>query len=404
MKNKKIELKGNNKIEGKLKAVLSLFLAGVAAVTFTACGNNDTKSTDENTTSISEESKENPVRVGLWADFNINDDNEVERVAKEIYAKSNKSVSVFTIKNLIYLINEKFDKINFDKIKNPEKKFMYIQKLITTELYELLSSDVEFLSGAAVDAYDGNKADTNFNLIHSYMLVATKDKTCEDVYNAINNQILSIKQGNTSAFDKNSNNFLSVYNNVCNANLSDGKKLTYELDMWAKSVAFINQKELANYTGNPANALLVNATKNINYDVNKLEECNPKKSKEGNYNLDGTPRSGGSSGSGSKKSGSRSGGSGSKGSGSYEKREGGNVISTTEEEVTFDVPTGKHEDVCKGGKEVSEKVEIEEGTTSSYSSDSFDEYEEVARVYVDGEAYIIEAPTKTIIGNRFYIH
>ena len=66
----------------------------------------------------------------LTEDFDINNDEQVNKRAQAIYELSEKEYSVEDIKNTIYLFNEKYDKVVYPKTaKTDDEKFEYLQQL-----------------------------------------------------------------------------------------------------------------------------------------------------------------------------------------------------------------------------------------------------------------------------------
>ena len=122
--------------------------------------------------------------LDLFADFDIENEEEVKQRAQAIYDISEKDYTVDQIQNLIYITNEKYANIEFSSSsKTDVQKFKEIQTYITglntNKTNSLFDDNIddEVNYGAKILTNDTTETlDTTDSYLYSYMLDATNDE------------------------------------------------------------------------------------------------------------------------------------------------------------------------------------------------------------------------------------
>ena len=126
--------KNRSKVSKETMAViLSAIMAGSGAVGITSYLNSKNNDIAGNSYSSSADNEDKYAEFNdltLIKSFDMDKDSVRER-AKEIYELSEKDYTVEDIMNLIYMVNEKYSDIIFEKSATDIEKYQYLQTLIT---------------------------------------------------------------------------------------------------------------------------------------------------------------------------------------------------------------------------------------------------------------------------------
>lgn len=247
-------------------------------------------------TSNSQEYNENQndgMFLELCEDFDINDKNAVADRAKAIYELSEKKLDVAEIRNIIYLINEKFSEIDYNGKTTDEDKFRYVQKLVTEYSYQLLNDNISDEAERASNLMNEEKNLKSINEgqhdIYAYMFQATSEgkNSAFEIAQIVEAQNDNIKNSNVKGFDETGEQIIDATEGLKNVNLSDGYGTLDYLDCMSKEPLWPVIKMDTNYVDSYSNALFSSWAKTMGIDYSKLLESNSSisKTKEGNkYN------------------------------------------------------------------------------------------------------------------------
>lgn len=169
----------------------------------------------------------------LTEDFDINNNEEVNKRAKAIYELSEKKYDVLDIENAIYIVNEKYDMINYpSNLKSDDEKFKYLQ-------------EISLLYGATFDDYlkdyvnvkeeiESNEEDINTDNLKegmvpcSYMMMATSNeaKTLNiNVAKVYIDQRHNVINKNKGAMIVSANDYYELYLKAKELEMSTGYKV-----------------------------------------------------------------------------------------------------------------------------------------------------------------------------------
>ena len=224
----------------------------------------------------------------LCEDFDINNEVAVNERAQAIYDISEKQVEVSDIKNIIYLINEKFDKIDYKGKTTDEDKFKYVQKLITKDCFQLLNDNIQDDAQRAADLVnegDAKEVVEGQKDIYAYMFEAShqgKDSAFI-IAQIIEEQNNNIKNSLVSNFEQTGKDLIYTIEGLKDANLSDGYGTMDYLDGMSKEPLFPGIKMDTNYVDSYTNSLFASWAKSEGIDYSKLLEGSncASKTKEG---------------------------------------------------------------------------------------------------------------------------
>lgn len=175
--------------------------------------------------------------------FDINEKDEVEEAAENIHEDSEKEFTEEQIRDLLYFLNGKTEKIDFSGMTGQEA-FKYIQ--------DLMGIPLALLDDNTTDDHEkayGNLESVNEDEeIFSADLTATNNrkdrKEAIEFSDIINEQLKDIDEGNTQDYDNNAEDFYNKLMEVKNNNkISDGIKIAILLDAKAKMHLYPNLTE-----------------------------------------------------------------------------------------------------------------------------------------------------------------
>ena len=320
---------------------------------------------------------------------------DAPEIARMIYSKTDKKISEKDILDIIYLVNEKYGKISFVNSFFTAGDYNSKQEKYSVKFYKQF---IELLQKVYI-LFQNKEISANYLFFTPYTEVSNFDnilKTSSDVnkMDAAASDMLNINGLSYPQKFAIKNYIVLKLSGLKNSKYNNSKVLNTNDET----------KHIESYL-----TVFIETTYKKKINFSKLKEyCDGlNQSKEGNYNFDGTPYT--SSGSGSKGSSGSGGSGGSKGSESTEKRTKSKIISSTEEEFVYDVPTGQSSEVSPGGQEVGYDIEISEGDTTSYDSvdscnsylgnnsyfaDEYTEAQDITFVDSEGNKIICEIPTK----------
>lgn len=214
----------------------------------------------------------------LCEDFDINDEVTVNERAQAIYDISEKQVEVSDIKNIIYLVNEKFDKIDYKGKTTDEDKFKYVQELITKDCFQLLNDNIQDDAQRATDLISEEKEVKEVvegqKNIYAYMFEAShqgKDSAFT-IAQIIEEQNDNIKNSLLSNFEQTGKDLIYTIEGLKDANLSDGYGSMDYLDGMSKEPLFPGIKMDTNYVDSYTNSLFASWAKSEGIDYSKLLE------------------------------------------------------------------------------------------------------------------------------------
>lgn len=225
----------------------------------------------------------------LCEDFDINDEVAVNERAQAIYDISEKQVEVSDIKNIIYLVNEKFDKIDYKGKTTDEDKFKYVQELITKDCFQLLNDNIQDESERAIDLIKEEKEVKEVvegqKDIYAYMFEASHPEkdSAFTIAQIVEEQNDNIKNSLVSHFEQTGKDLIYTIEGLKDANLSDGYGTVDYLDGMAKEPLFPGIKMDTNYVDSYTNSLFASWAKAEGIDYSKLLEGSncASKTKEG---------------------------------------------------------------------------------------------------------------------------
>ena len=355
------------------------------------------------------EANEDKEKTYVAQPFDINDDAAVEKRAKEILKvyknadmyldfniKTRKKVELKDIKNIIYILNDKYDKITLVDGWKDVQKYEYLEwlKKFMMELFATNTiEEVDILSGAS--NYDISKMSTD-NYIWGTEVYATAD-TNKDLYEQMANLVITQvdlkKNGKDRAeLEANAEKFYDLYKSVVdNKELSQSVRLGLLQEAGGKAGHFTPylSKEKAKYIDKNNQRIVDNRTFDEIYDRLGLDpdalDCMTKQNTTipfgKSYNAGDAARANAAAGGSQKES--KVVDEGGKHQGTVKKgKKGGKVQGTTSTTVYTTVPktnpengktvpqTSKHkEETSKGGQPVGttkkEVIEDPKATTTT---------------------------------------
>lgn len=243
--------------------------------------------------------------LDLFADFDIENEEEVKQRAQAIYDISEKDYTVNQIENLIYIANEKYESIEFSSSsKTDTQKFKevqtYITGLNTNKTNSLFDDNIadEVNYGAKLLENDTTETlDTTDKYLYSYMLDATNDEekvVAGELAKIVNVQknlietkatIEEIKDNSNKYYElvekiykdkkKYSNNFLWNIDNQ----ITDQNPL-FTMFLSDKQVEFLDKQHKDLAANNALGAAIISA---LDLDTSDLKECESPTTPTGNY-------------------------------------------------------------------------------------------------------------------------
>lgn len=243
--------------------------------------------------------------LDLFADFDIENEEEVKQRAQAIYDISEKDYTVDQIQNLIYITNEKYANIEFSSSsKTDVQKFKEIQTYITglntNKTNSLFDDNIddEVNYGAKLLANETTETlDTTDKYLYSYMLDATNDEEkalAGELAAIVNTQkslietkasVDELKVNSNIYYDlvekiykdkkKYSNNFLWNIDNQ----ITDQNPL-FTMFLTNKQVEFLDKQHRDLAANNALGAAIISE---LDLDTSDLKECESPTTPTGNY-------------------------------------------------------------------------------------------------------------------------
>ena len=257
-------MKQSYESQKKRNAIIAALVAGATLLTgsigiATHANKNKKPVVDETTTEITTNAED--VNLYLSADFDINNADQVKKRAEEIYAISDKSVTVNEIINLIYYFNGAYDKLTFAKNATDEDKFEAIQEY-SIKLHKLLSCNVKDDTAKLTDEEAVVLEDKE---IYAYMFMDGKTDPeakalAKKLANEVDKQLVDIKNNNSLNYESNADNYYAIVKEVKGSkNLKDGSMVLLIIDSKTKAPLYgkyLTEEELKEINKNDQNNYL----------------------------------------------------------------------------------------------------------------------------------------------------
>ncbi len=168
----------------------------------------------------------------LTEDFDINNPDAVAKRAQAIYDLSEKEYTVLDIKNMIYLLNEMYDKITFpENVKTNDQKYNYFHDVLLFTLGSILSdyvADYDVSLQQLLDdgtlAFSGNTG----SVPCAYMFMPTDSdakKLAIEIAKVYYEQRTNIRNGNKAAMTITANDYYNLFEKAKKLNLKSGNKV-----------------------------------------------------------------------------------------------------------------------------------------------------------------------------------
>lgn len=168
----------------------------------------------------------------LTEDFDINNPDAVAKRAQAIYDLSEKEYTVLDIKNMIYLLNEMYDKITFpENVKTNDQKYMYFYDVLSLSLGSILSDYVADYAATLQQFLDDGTLTFLGNpdsVPCAYMFMPTDSdakKLAIEIAKVYYEQRTNIRNGNKAAMTITANDYYNLFEKAKKSNLKSGNKV-----------------------------------------------------------------------------------------------------------------------------------------------------------------------------------